>query len=74
MHVITYIRTRGGLSQQDFARLAGVTQATVSRWENDDFPSGECYRAVRKVGLKILGDEWDDALLFGAPDLEGPPP
>lgn len=35
---IRYLRQSLGLSQTDFARWCGVTQTTVSHWENGRFP------------------------------------
>lgn len=32
---LTQLRTAAGLSQADLAKLVGVSQATVSRWEAD---------------------------------------
>ena len=35
---IRYLRQSLGLSQIEFARWCGVTQTTVSHWENGRFP------------------------------------
>lgn len=40
------LRARLGLSQTDFARLAGVNQATVSKWETGAIAIGRWGRVV----------------------------
>ena len=70
MNAIKHIRKNVfGVSQMDFAAIAGVTQATVSRWEGGVAPSLDEMQAIRRAAAerKI---EWDDALFFDAPLAE----
>ncbi|QNQ39384.1 helix-turn-helix domain-containing protein [Brucella intermedia] len=56
------------LTQAEFSALAGVTQATISRWENGVAPSLDEMKAIRAAASdrKL---RWDDAWFF-----EPPPP
>ena len=58
------------VTQTEFATLAGVTQATVSRWENGVAPSLEEMQAIRKAASEREDIDWDDGLFFEAPDME----
>ncbi len=62
MNTIRYIRKEVfGLTQADFAALAGVTQATVSRWEGGVSPSLDEVGAIREAAAERgveLKDEW----------------
>lgn len=59
------------LNQAEFAAIAGVAQATVSRWENGVSLSLDEMKAIRAAAIQ-RGIDWDDALFFDEPDvLEG---
>lgn len=52
------------LKQADFGAIAGVVQATVSRWESGELePTREQMARIREAAIaeKL---EWDDALFF----------
>ena len=58
------------VTQTEFAELAGVAQASVSRWENDlegVSPSLDEMRAIRRAAVN-RGLEWDDRWFFEVPD------
>lgn len=55
------------VSQAEFAFLAGVTQPTVSRWENGVAPSLDEMQSIRRAAAD-RGIEWDDRLFFDAPE------
>ncbi|MFE0233488.1 helix-turn-helix domain-containing protein [Brucella anthropi] len=59
------------LTQTEFSALAGVTQATISRWENGVAPSLDEMRAIRAAASerKI---RWEDAWFFEPPSPKRP--
>lgn len=68
MRPITIIRTkRFQQTQAAFARLAGVTQGTVSKWEAGTLaPSQSEMTRIRTAGIK-LGMAWNDEWFFVVP-------
>ncbi|WP_409233677.1 helix-turn-helix domain-containing protein [Rhizobium sp. WCS2018Hpa-16] len=56
------------VNQAEFSSLAGVTQATVSRWENGGAPSLDEMKAIRLAAEK-RNIEWDDRFFFEAPEV-----
>ena len=54
-------------TQTEFAELAGVVQATVSRWENGVAPSLVEMQAIRHAAVN-RGLEWDDRWFFEIPE------
>ncbi|RUV69695.1 MAG: XRE family transcriptional regulator [Mesorhizobium sp.] len=67
MSAIRHIRRAVfGVTQADFAALAGVTQATVSRWEAGVAPSLDEMQAIRKAAIERQ-IEWNDAWFFETP-------
>lgn len=70
MSPLLYIRKKVfGLTQQEFAGIAGVQQSTVSRWENGDAaPSlDEMNRIRAEAAKRKLKRKWDDRLFFAEP-------
>jgi DNA-binding transcriptional regulator YiaG len=68
MNAIEHIRTRVfKLKQGPFAELAGVSQPTVSRWEQDSLPGSQPDRdemeRIRKAAID-RGLEWNDSWFF----------
>ncbi len=53
-------------TQAEFAVLAGVTQASVSRWEAGVSPSLDEMQAIRRAAAE-RELAWDDAWFFDAP-------
>lgn len=52
------------INQAEMAAIAGVRQATVSRWESGSLePSRDQMQAIREEALR-RGIEWDDAWFF----------
>lgn len=68
MNAIHHIRTQVfGAKQSEFAEIANVAQATVSRWENGlCAPSLDEMRRIRDEA-RLRGLEWSDAWFFAAP-------
>lgn len=54
------------LTQAEFSVLAGVTQATVSRWENGVAPSLDEMKAIRSAA-EARKIKWNDRLFFETP-------
>ncbi len=68
MNALRHIRKNVfAVTQAEFASLAGVTQATVSRWENGVAPSLEEMQAIRKAAAD-RGVEWSDTMFFELPE------
>jgi transcriptional regulator with XRE-family HTH domain len=74
MGPIEHIRRRVfKVTQTEFADIAGVTQATVSRWEDGEF------EPTRAAMEKIRGEaltrelEWDDRWFFSVPAASAEP-
>jgi len=56
-----------GITQADFGAIVGVTQATVSRWENGEgAPSLDEMSRIRDEA-KARGIAWDDDWFFDSP-------
>ena len=52
-----YCRRRAGLTQIEAAKAIGVTQGTISQWENDNaYPAGERMRVV----VEVYGCTYDE--------------
>lgn len=68
MHTVEHIRKDVfGLSQAAFAELAGVSQATVSRWETGEFePNRDDLQRIREAAISA-GKDWQDRWFFEAP-------
>lgn len=67
MNVLKHIRTvKFAVTQAEFSAIAGVTQATVSRWENGVPPSLDEMRAIRSAAIERELD-WDDSIFFEEP-------
>lgn len=69
MRPIAYIRQNVfQVSQASFAAIAGVTQATVSRWENGEFePNRNELERIRSAACES-GKPWDDSWFFKIPE------
>jgi len=68
MNALKHIRKNiFAVTQAEFAAVAGVTQATVSRWENGVAPSLEEMQAIRSAAAE-RGIAWSDALFFDEPE------
>jgi DNA-binding transcriptional regulator YiaG len=67
MNTLKHIRKNVfAVTQAEFAVVAGVTQATVSRWENGVAPSLEEMQAIRSAA-SARGIDWSDGLFFDVP-------
>lgn len=65
---IAFIRnTVFGLTQREFAALAGTSQATVSRWEKGELtPDASNLDRIRQAA-QASSVEWNDAWFFEVP-------
>jgi transcriptional regulator with XRE-family HTH domain len=64
MTIMRTVRERLGLRQTEMAAVAGVSQATISRWETGSLePNRQELERIRGEALR-RGVEWDDALFF----------
>lgn len=71
MNAIYFIRKKVfGTTQQEFARIAGVQQSMVSRWENDAAAPtlDEMHRIREAAGTRKLKRKWRDDLFFTVPE------
>ena len=56
------------VSQAELAQIAGVRQATVSRWERGELePSLSALERIREAAI-ARGLDWHDRWLFEAPE------
>lgn len=69
MNAVKHIRTQVfKLAQAAFAEVAGVSQPTVSRWEQQGMsPSRDDMARIRNAALD-RGLEWNDSWFFDAPE------
>jgi len=51
-------------TQAEFAAIAHVTQATVSRWENGGCPTLKEMEAIREAAADRPDIDWSDSLFF----------
>lgn len=64
MNAIRFIRTKVfGVTQAEFAAIAGVKQPSVSRWEAGVAPSLDDMQSIRSAA-KDRGIEWNDQWFF----------
>ena len=54
-------------TQADFAVIAGVTQATVSRWENEELSPDLSQMEAIRAAARRKRLRWDDRLFFELP-------
>ena len=55
-----FLRTQLGVNGQDYAKLVGVSNVTVSRWESGDYEiSKSADRAIRHHTLSAMGMKWE---------------
>lgn len=60
-----------GLSQSELANIAGVSQGTVSKWENGELePSRDEMQRIRDAA-RLRDVAWDDRLFFEVPAASG---
>jgi transcriptional regulator with XRE-family HTH domain len=68
MNAITHVRTSVlRMTQAAFAEVAGVKQATVSRWESGEFDPGLDHLSRIRQAVLDRGQPWDDSWFFEVP-------
>lgn len=71
MNAIRYIRKEVfGVTQIEFAAIAGVQQSSVSRWESGVAPTLEDMQRIRAAAAepgRKLKRKWRDELFFATP-------
>lgn len=74
MRPIEYIRLKKfNVTQSVFGQIAGVSQATVSKWEaGTSAPTSNEMARIRSAGIK-LGIDWDDQWFFVVPIVDRQP-
>jgi transcriptional regulator with XRE-family HTH domain len=71
MNAITHVRTSVlRMTQAAFAEVAGVKQATVSRWESGEFDPGLDHLARIRREVIERGQPWDDSWFFEVPAVQ----
>lgn len=60
------------LSQAELAGLVGVTQPTISRWENGEHEPTRAELALIRKAVADTGAAWDDAWFFEVPTASVP--
>lgn len=70
MNAIRYIRKEVfGVTQQEFAQIAGVQQSSVSRWERGVAPTLDEMQRIREAAAgRKLKRKWRDDLFFAVPE------
>lgn len=53
--IFKQIRTRANMSQQDFARLLGVTVTTMSRWEQGKHEPTLTIKQIKVLSILLSG-------------------
>lgn len=68
MKVMKRVRDILGVSQEQLAVIAGVSQATVSRWEAGLWePNRDELERIRTYALSA-GIDWEDSVFFQPPE------
>lgn len=72
MNPVKHIRRNVlALSQKGFSEVAGVSQATVCRWERGELePGRDSMDLIRSKAIE-LGKAWDDKWFFEIPEQAG---
>jgi DNA-binding transcriptional regulator YiaG len=55
------------LNQAEFAKIAGTSQGTVSKWEAGELEPDRDQLALIRAEIRRRGIEWDDRWFFEAP-------
>ena len=68
MHPITHIRKNVlGMTQRALAKLTGVNQATVSRWEDGSAEPSRSELNLIRAEVSARGLAWDDRWIWETP-------
>lgn len=67
MNPVRFIRSKFGMSQEAFAELLGISQAQVSRLENDNNALMPGHQKTIREAARERGIEWQDAWFWEPP-------
>lgn len=71
MNPILHIRTKVlDLTQAEFARIAAVSQGTVSKWENGELRPDTAELSRIRDEARRRGVDWEDRWFWEAPSID----
>ena len=74
MNALSFVRKQvfSRLSQSEFAAIAGVSQATISRWETGELEPSRLQLSRIRDAARARGLLWNDTWFFDVPSSSRP--